>query len=220
MRHRATPARTGWAAALALALSPWAAAAGLEVAIVDTDGAPVPDAVVMLLPHAGLDTGPGVSRTHTVDQHDLQFDPHVTLLHPGDRVVFRNSDRTRHHVYSFSTGGAFETIVKPGESSPPMAFAQRGPVSVGCNIHDRMIAYLYVTDAPFAERTGTSGLAHFANVPAGAWTVRVWQPRSKAEKQTSEQEMAMPAADGSRLRVVLSLRPDARRAHDRESATY
>lgn len=205
---------------LALALAPAVVAAGpLEVAIVDADGQPVENAVVSLHSHAGLDTGPGVAQTHTIDQRDLQFDPQVQLFHPGDAVVFRNSDRTRHHVYTFAPGSAFETVVKPGESSPPMTLARPGIVPVGCNIHDRMITYLVVTDAPFAAQSGADGLVRFADVPDGAWSVRVWQPRSKADRQTSEQAMVMPAAAGSRLRFVLTLRPERHR-DDRETATY
>jgi plastocyanin len=228
MRHGTTPrpvrrqASTARRLALfALLFLPMFAAAGpLDVAIVDAAGKPVEDAVVSLHSHAGLDTGPGVSQTHVIDQRDLQFDPHVQLFHPGDQVVFRNSDRTRHHVYSFAPGSAFETIVKPGESSPPMTLKFPGVVSVGCNIHDRMITYLVVTDAPFAARTGADGVVRFADVPDGAWSVRVWQPRSKADRQTSEQTMVMPAAAGSRMRFVLTLRPDTRHRHDRETATY
>lgn len=221
MRNMTTPWRVRWGVSLALALAPTFAAAGaLEVAVVDTRGEPVADAVVTLHSHAGLDTGPGVSQTHTIDQRDIQFHPHVQIFHPGDRVVFRNSDRTRHHVYSFSAGSAFETVVAPGESSPPMALAKPGVVSVGCNIHDRMIAYLVVTDAPFAARTGDDGTVRFADVPDGTWSVRVWQSRSKADQQTSEQATTLPAATAPRLRFVLALRPDARHRHDRESADY
>jgi plastocyanin len=228
MRHTKTPDRVNRRAvstarravlALALATAAAVAAAGpLEVAIVDADGEPVGNAVVTLHSSSGLDTGPGVAQTHTIDQRDLQFDPQVQVFHPGDSVVFRNSDRTRHHVYSFAPGSAFETVVKPGESSAPMKLSFPGIVSVGCNIHDRMITYLVVTDAPFAAQSGADGLVRFADVPDGAWTVRVWQPRSKAENQTSEQAMAMPAASGSRMRFVLTLRPERR--DDRESATY
>jgi plastocyanin len=210
-----------WMLAIALGMGAGAvSAADVGVLVVDGAGRPVADAVVTLLSNAGLDTGPGVAQTKTIDQRALQFQPYVELFRPGDRVVFHNSDRTRHHVYSFSAGGAFETMVAPGESSPPMKLAQPGVISVGCNIHDRMITYLVVTDAPFAARTGADGVVRFADVPDGAWSVRVWQPRSKADRQTSEQTMVMPAAAGSRMRFVLTLRPDTRHRHDRETATY
>ena len=194
-------------------------AADVGVLVVDAKVVPVADAVVTLQSNAGLDTGPGTAQTKTIDQRALQFHPYVELFRTGDRVVFHNSDKTRHHVYSFSSGGAFETMVAPGESSPPLTLEQPGVISVGCNIHDRMITYLVVTDAPFAARSGADGVVRFADVPDGAWSVRVWQPRSKADEQTSEKTMAMPAAAGSRLRFVLSLRPE-RHLHDRETTTY
>lgn len=196
-------------------------AAALEVAVVDGKGAPVADAVVSVLPVAGLDTGPGNPRTHTIDQHALRFDPYLEILRPGDSVVFQNSDRTSHHVYSFSPTRTFETMVAPGDRTPAMTLDKPGIVAVGCNIHDQMVTYLVVSDAPWVARTGADGLAGFDTLPAGAYTVRVWQPRLRPDARGTEQAVTLPAVAGSPpLRFELALLPDMRRQPDRETSRY
>ena len=207
---------------LALFLLPIAAAAAdLQVTVVDAKGEPVADAVVSVLPHAGLETGPGAAQTRTIDQHALQFDPYLEIFRPGDSVVFQNSDRTNHHVYSFSPTKAFETMVTPGTRTAPMPLEKAGVVAVGCNIHDNMVTYLVVSDAPWVARTGADGLATFATLPAGDYAVRAWQPRLRPGKQVTEKPAAIPATAGTvDLRFELALLPDARRQPDRETSDY
>jgi hypothetical protein len=46
-------------------------------------------------------------------------------------------------------------------------------VVLGCNIHDPMIAYVYVVDSPWFAKTGADGKARIAEVPAGEYDVYV-----------------------------------------------
>ena len=224
-------------AAVALLAAGAASAGELHVIVVDSEGAPVPDAVITVLPPRGAEAfaetfaepgaGPGTGaapeapQTKTIDQTALRFAPYVEVFRPGDAVVFRNSDRTNHHVYSFSPIRPFETIVAPGNSTAPMTLEAPGVVAVGCNIHDRMVTYLYVTDAPFAVRTGADGHVQFDDIPEGPWTVRIWQPRSRAAGQTVEHLVVPPRAGAPGvLHAELSLRPDARHVHERETLKY
>jgi len=87
------------------------------------------------------------------DQKNLMFMPYIEVFRPGDEVVFRNSDRTRHHVYSFSSNRTFEFVLAPGQSSARMKLDKSGVIAGGCNIHDQMATYLYVSDAPWIART-------------------------------------------------------------------
>src|SRR5690242_7111812 len=84
--------------------APAANAAGLKVRIVDQRGAPVADAVVTVVSRdaASLPKPAHKPETRVIDQKNLMFVPYVEVFRPGDSVVFRNSDNTRHHVYSFS----------------------------------------------------------------------------------------------------------------------
>lgn len=216
----------GWIiCTFALAVAASANAAELSVRIADDHGKPIADAVVTVLPQADAKNAASATRatpnTRTIDQKDLMFIPYIEIFRPGDKVVFRNSDQTRHHVYSFSPIKAFEFVLVPGQSSPPLVLDKSGVIAVGCNIHDQMITYLYVSDAPWIAHSGEDGRVVFHNLPAGSYNVRVWQPRLRPNKPDLAQSMTLIGATESKaLTFSLSLLPDSRRQFDREHTRY
>src|SRR6478736_676776 len=221
MRYAPRMRPTWLAAFLCPLVAAQATAADLRVLVTDQRGQPVADAVVDVLPPPGS-TPPAAPapRTHTVNQVALTFVPYIEVLRPGDRVVFHNGDRTRHHVYSFSAAKSFEFMLSPGQSSTPLELERAGVIAVGCNIHDSMITYLYVSDAPWSVRTAADGVATVGGVPAGsAYRVRAWQPRLRPGRAPSMQEN-VTIAEGTtkQLDFKLSLLPDSRRQPDRERA--
>ena len=206
-------------ALLCLRSSPVAHAASVDVDVRDARGAAIADAVVTALPHgttaAAARAAPAV---HTIDQKNETFIPYIEVFRPGDTVVFHNSDRTRHHAYSFAPARQFEFVLSPGESSAPLRLDQVGVIAVGCNIHDRMITYFYVTDAPYVARTDTAGGARL-EFPDGDYDVRVWHPQRRPGARDDVQT-AHAGADAVMLRYVLPLLPDPRVAPDRERSSY
>jgi plastocyanin len=208
------------AALLALLAGP-AAAAELSVDVADRQGHAVADAVVSLLRRDGVAPRAASAATRAIDQKNLAFLPYVEVFRPGDRVVFHNSDATRHHVYSFSPVRPFEYVVPAHAASPALTLPRSGVIAVGCNIHDGMISYLYVTDAPWTARTDAAGHAVFRDLPAGAYQVRVWHPRlPPAKPDLVQDDVALSAGDRRRLPFALTLRPDPRFQFDRERTRY
>jgi plastocyanin len=196
--------------------------AELDVRVADARGAPVADAVVTAVPRANSVSiaPPGQSRTHVIDQQNETFIPYIEVFRPGDKVVFHNSDHTRHHAYSFAPARQFEFVLAPGETSTPLQLDHPGVIAVGCNIHDQMITYFYVTDAPLVARSGSDGHARI-ELPAGSFDVRVWHPRQRPGSPDNAQEFT--AANDSApadLTYTLSLLPDQRSAPDRERSSY
>ena len=62
-----------------------------------------------------------------------------------------------------------------GTPAAPIVFDKPGVVTVGCNIHDQMSAYLVVVDTPyFALAAG--GRAELGGLPEGKYDLRVWRP--------------------------------------------
>lgn len=96
-----------------------AEAAEVLVQVHDRAGHPVNDAVVTVTGDSGSARTPATAVEKVIDQRQETFLPYVEIFRPGDRVVFCNSDRTRHHVYSFSRVKTFEFVLKPGVSSRP-----------------------------------------------------------------------------------------------------
>ena len=205
---------------LCVGLSPVACAASLTVQVTDQAGRPVADAVVTVIGE-GATASPTTPAMHTIDQARLTFVPYVEIFRPGDSAVFHNSDGTQHHVYSFSPVKAFQFVVAPGTRSAPVLLDKPGVVAVGCNIHDGMISYLYVTDAPVAARTDMRGRVVFDGLGDGRYDVRVWQPRLPAGRpDLREKTVALAVGETKTLAFPLKLRPDPRRQFDREHTHY
>jgi plastocyanin len=209
-------------AALTMLSSTSIRAADLTVSLDDGRGGLVADAVVTV---EGSDTPARTTKSvrqpayRTIDQKNLAFVPYLEILRPGDSVVFRNSDRTRHHVYSFSPVRQFEFVLAPGESSQPQRLDKSGIVAVGCNIHDQMIAYLYISDAQWIARSAVDGRLRFHDLPAGAYRIHVWHPRMRPGK-SEVRSITLAAADSRTLNVPMSLLPDATHHFDRERSGY
>lgn len=115
-----------------------------------------------------------------MDQIDKEFVPLVVPVQVGAAVSFPNKDNIRHHVYSFSPAKRFELKLYSGVPAKPVVFDRPGPVTLGCNIHDWMVGYIYVVDTPWFGKTSADGVASF-ELPAGDYVVKVWHPWMKAE---------------------------------------
>ena len=150
-----------------------AAAATLDIAVTDSGGKPVPNAVITITPDEGS-LATRVPASVKIDQRNEAFVPLVVVVRKGGEVVFTNSDTTMHQVYSFSAAKQFELEVDKGQTSKPVIFDKVGVAAVGCNIHDKMIAHVVVTDAPLAVITDNNGHAQIRDMPAGAFHATVW----------------------------------------------
>ncbi len=109
-----------------------------------------------------------------MDQRNLEFVPEVLIVQTGTSVDFPNSDQVRHQVYSFSEAKNFQLSLYAGRAHEPVVFNRAGLVTLGCNIHDSMVGYIYVTDSPWYGRTGADGTLRLQNLPPGEYTVRIW----------------------------------------------
>lgn len=192
----------------------------VTIEVVDTNGRPVRDAVVSLSPMPGTTARAIAPATRYVDQKDETFIPYVTALHPGDGVIFRNSDNTRHHVYSFSDIEKFEYVLSPGESSPALVVKNPGNAAVGCNIHDNMLTYLYVTKDPDMATTDAHGRATIDGVNNGQYRAHAWHPQLRPGVTLPIQGVTVGDAAPAAIRFTLALLPDPRGAMDREHIGY
>jgi hypothetical protein len=135
------------------------------------------------------------------------FVPEVVVVHNGGVVVFHNSDRTRHHVYSFSPIKRFEFVQDPDDASQPVRFEQPGVAAIGCNMHDQMIAWVYVTKAPWAAVTDEAGQARITDLPAGDFIATVWHPRLRPGTKASGKSIAVATQDTTLALTVPVLQP-------------
>ncbi len=201
------------------AAAPAADAGTVRVEIRDPQAKPVADAVAWLTP---LDTKPTLTppaEPVVVAQNHEEFQPFVTAIVTGSRVSFPNQDKVAHHVFSQSKAKSFEIPRYRGEPKDTILFDQPGVVSLGCNIHDWMLAYIVVVSAPYFARSGVEGTIPLSNLPAGRYRLEVWHPRVK---EMITREVTVNAADAATQVISVTLRPDKRirRAPETGAGSY
>lgn len=184
--------RLGAALALACALGASGPARAADIVATGPGGAPLPDVAVWLVPSAGGKGPAGAAKPAQIGQRDRMFEALVTTVEAGRSVAFPNHDVVRHHVYSFSKAKAFDIKLYAGGEAPKIDFAQPGLVVLGCNIHDKMIAYLRVVPSGVHAVTDAKGMARL-DAPAGSWTVMAWHPALGEQSEG----VAFPAGAGA-----------------------
>src|SRR6478672_5216697 len=189
--------------AAGIALSAPLAATSLTVRVVDASGKPVRDAVVSLYPSSGAKAARSGGH-YVVSQQNIQFHPFLTIVPVGADVSFPNLDNTKHHVYSFSAAKRFELKLFAKDQSRTVHFDKPGVVALGCNIHDAMSAFIYVTDSVWTARTNARGIATFADAPNAPGRVTVWHPYLRAP---GPMQQAVAAATQRNLGFQVKLRP-------------
>lgn len=152
-------------------------AAELTVDILHGNLEPLTDAIVALIPPDKPDFSEPLYST--MDQSEVRFSPYVLAVRTNTRVKFLNNDPIFHHVYSFSPAKRFELGLKKGEASEPVLFDQPGKVVLGCNIHDGMLAYIYVLDTEWFGVTGNNGRVKLRHIPPADYELVVRHPRLK-----------------------------------------
>lgn len=177
------------AAALCLGTLSAVQAATVAVTVIDRDGNPVADAVVVVIPGAAGAGRAPLPAQAAIAQTGMRFAPAVTVVPVGARLTFINNDPWEHHVRGSSAGmaqftagttGGFELrlAAKPeGQAArtAEVTVSQPGAILLGCHLHASMRGHVYVSDSPWTDRTGADGRVVFNDVPNGAAQVRVWQ---------------------------------------------
>lgn len=153
-------------------------AAPVTITVRGPDGQPLAGAVVTV--EAPGVPSPAPRGSYAVEQRDIQFQPHVLIVPVGATVGFPNRDKVRHHVYSFSKPKRFDLKLYGREDQRSVVFDKPGVVALGCNIHDAMSGFVFVTTTPFAVQTDAAGRAALTGVPQGRVVVRVWHPAIRA----------------------------------------
>ena len=193
-------------ALFALATATLAGAAELTVTTKGGKGEAVADAVVALIP---LDTPvpPPVPAQRTeITQQNQEYTTYVTVVQAGSKVFFPNRDSVQHHVYSLSKAKKFGLpLYNPGQAES-FVFDVSGVVTLGCNIHDWMLAYLVVVPTPWFGKTDGLGAA-MITAPAGRYRLQLWHPRMTA---TITEEITLAESPDNKREFTVTLKADRR----------
>jgi plastocyanin len=182
----------------------------LSVSVTTPEGVPVADAVVVAVPVDGAAMTGARPRAEQIEQVDKEFVPKVKPVFVGSTVSFPNHDSMRHHVYSFSPAKRFELPLYAGVPAQPVVFDKPGIVVLGCNIHDWMIGYVYVSESPWFAKTAADGKAQVAELPPRAYVVRLWHPQLAGAEDATRRTIAIGAGQRAQATWVLALKPEVR----------
>ncbi len=184
-----------------------AGATGVAVQVQDAAGNVLPDTVVYVEAEGAPAAKAPVNAE--IEQKGLKFLPLVTVVQTGGKVFFPNNDKVRHHIYSFSAPHKFDQKLYSGQSAAPQVFDKPGTVVLGCNIHDKMLAYVKIVDTPYFAKTDGAGAARIELPAGGKYVVKAWHYNT-AGGATPEQVLTVKAGDALATAVFkLPMKPPA-----------
>ena len=115
---------------------------------------------------------------YEMDQKGCQFDPHVRLLPIGTRLTMINPDKINHNVHIFSEANPPFNKLQPATRRKMNIKAVKkaeGPVSVKCDVHGWMKAWIAYIPHPYFAVTDENGKYTLENVPPGTYKLGYWQ---------------------------------------------
>lgn len=132
-------------------------------------GKPVAEAVVWI---EAAGTAKPISATIT--QKDKTFIPHISVVTPGSEVEFPNRDDFFHNVFAEYRAKKFDLGMFPKGATRKVVFDKTGPVSLLCNLHSNMSAYIMVVDSKYFCKTNRAGRFTLEGVPEGTHKIHGW----------------------------------------------
>jgi hypothetical protein len=100
----------------------------------------------------------------------------VLPVQVGTKVEFPNRDDVEHSVYSTSSAKSFDLgRIAPAERPvPSQVFDSQGVVTIRCDIHEHMRAWIVVLDTPHFVATDDTGHYKLTGLPAGHYVLKAW----------------------------------------------
>ena len=160
----------------------------LQVSVIDKEGKPVQDAVIVLVSPSIGAPKIALPQQLSINQEKMRFIPAISIVGVGAKARFTNNDPWEHHVRGSAAGVMqFNADTTDGfvlrmdgkaegkaAKTADAAFDKAGAILLGCHLHASMRGHVYVSDSPWAMLTNVDGLANFDAVPDGALQVKVW----------------------------------------------
>ena len=103
------------------------------------------------------------------------FAPRVVIVPAGGKVDFLNSDRLLHNLHAAPTANAAFNRTQPKGRTITISFSHPEIIRVTCDLHSWMRSWVVVADHPFYALTNSAGEFELRGLPAGRYTLKVWQ---------------------------------------------
>lgn len=129
------------------------------------------------------------------------YKPHVIGVMAGQGIEIKNDDATNHNIHPLPKINQEWNESQPPKGDPKTKSFAREEVMipVKCNVHPWMRAYIGVVSHPFFAVTGEDGTYTIKGLPAGTYTLEVWQEKygtkdvqvTVAPKQSATQDFTI-----------------------------
>lgn len=137
-----------------------------------------------------------------MDQKDMEFVPHVLPILVGSTVDFLNSDNLLHNVFSpDKVADKMNLGTWPKGQKRSHTFTKLGSAVMLCQVHPEMEAFVVVLPTPYFATSGHEGSFEIRTVPAGKYTLKVWNER---EWKAAPQQVTVPATGSVEVNFTLS----------------
>ncbi len=113
------------------------------------------------------------------DQKGCDYTPHVLVLPAGSTVDVVNSDGILHSVRTESKRNPALDMAQPPFKHVIVTAPLKYPelIAVSCDAHNWMHGWWFVADNPYYAVTDGRGKFTIQDVPAGTYTLEVWQEK-------------------------------------------
>lgn len=131
-----------------------------------------------------------------LDQKGCQFFPTLQIVRRGDELTVKNSDADTSHnvnareIVQYASGRSVRRTLfnlaqpKPGQAVELVSPKKSPFVTVGCDIHNFMVAHIVASDHPYAMVVDDRGRFSLDDVPPGTHDLAVWHPKLGMRKTT------------------------------------
>ncbi|MBI4490001.1 MAG: hypothetical protein HY694_13010 [Deltaproteobacteria bacterium] len=180
------PLIVSWGAILLFSLAVTAGeagAAGQITGVVKTRGVKNPTDVVIYIEKVDGQFQPQKTPV-PVDQVKRTYVPHVMAVLVGSEIEFLNSDdNDLHNIHARQAGKKLFNFGIPPRQKVRRTLKQEGIVTLLCDVHPEMSAFIVVTQNPFFSKPDDKGNYTIKNVPPGSYTLKTWHENLKLESK-------------------------------------
>ncbi len=133
------------------------------------------------------------SEPAVLDQEGCIYVPRVMGVHVGQTIRIENSDPFQHNIHPVPelNRGFNESTPNMGDYLEKSFLVPEVMVSVKCDVHSWMQAYIGVMDHPYFATSDLSGNFSISGLPDGAYTITAWH------EQLGQQTMDVTVAGGA-----------------------
>jgi plastocyanin len=134
----------------------------------------------------------------TIKQTGCNYVPRVSGVRSGQEVHLENGDDFDHNVHTYSSEeiNSSANWVQAGGVTDSREFEGYDRVTLKCDIHGWMGAYVHVFNHPYYAIVAPDGSFEIPNLPPGEYTVKVWHEKTKKNLRASDFSTEVSVGDG------------------------